>query len=323
MNDDIFRPGGGVPDGWSRVPGEASTINEAGTDGFAVDGTDAFAIDERPVEGPSAPPADAPDDVATIGRGRLAVAVGAALAGLLIVITVGSSTGPRPVVGEAGLLRSEDVDDTTTTTQEEDVEPSPAGAWSRQLMVVWDSSPDRRGSADDFDDEELAGTTESTFDEFDSTFDDESEFDDEFDFDDDFFDDDEFTGGGRTVLPRRPPVVTAPGRPRVTLPPNDEDEDDDEDTTTTSPTTAAPTTAAPTTAAPTTEAPTTAAPTTVAQTSALCASTTTTTPTTTASSTTAATTTTTTSTTTTTTTVGTTTTTAVATTTSSTLPPCS
>ena len=122
----------------SRVPGEPSTINEAGSDGFAVDGTDAFAIDERPVEGPLVPPAEEPDDVAAIGRGRLAVTVGAALAGLLIVIAVGSSTGPRPVVGEAGLLRTEDVDDVTTTTEDDD-EPSSAGAWSRQLMAVWDS----------------------------------------------------------------------------------------------------------------------------------------------------------------------------------------
>ena len=46
---------GGDPVESSRARRVEPTINEAGTDGFAVDGTDAFAIDERPIEGPVVP----------------------------------------------------------------------------------------------------------------------------------------------------------------------------------------------------------------------------------------------------------------------------
>ena len=136
--------------------------------------------------------------MAAVGRGRLAAIVGAALAGLLIVIAVGSNTGPRPVVGEAGLLRTEDVDDVTTTTEDED-EPSRAGAWSRPLMVVWDSSPGAavrrptsttRSSRPRRRPRSTSSTVSSTR-EFDDEFD--IEFDD-FEFDDEFDDDDRRAG---------------------------------------------------------------------------------------------------------------------------------
>ena len=232
MNDDIFRPGGG--DGWERDEPSWSSdvvpVDATPSDGFAVDGTDAFAIEERPVDGPGepSPATDGPGN----GRSRAVVYTGAAIVGLLIVIVIGSSTGPRPVVGsEAGELRSESVDDTSPTTTDEldDVDVDVTGVFLA-VPDEWLDGADaprqgKRSSADDeldeyapYDDEYADAPVDTAVEDSD-TFD----FDDEeFDFDTDSLDESDLfdlpsSSGRRTVLPRRLPVITAP-RPRVTLP---------------------------------------------------------------------------------------------------------
>ena len=237
MNDDIFRPGGG--DGWEHgdppwSPADGP-VDATPFDGFAVDGTDAFAIEERPVDGPAGPPTAGDGEGTGAGRSRVAVYSASAIVGLLIVIIVGGSTGPRPVVGgEAGEFRSEPTAETssTTTTDPVDVVVDATGVF---LAVPddWldDAAPDRYGSPSTYDDEsaqfddELAGGPDDSavedlsVDEFDDEFTfDETDGDFSFDATDDGGVYDLPSGSSRSnVVPRRLPVITAP-RPRVTLP---------------------------------------------------------------------------------------------------------
>ncbi|MET0325821.1 MAG: hypothetical protein ABW219_11400 [Ilumatobacteraceae bacterium] len=267
MNDDIFRPGGG--DGWAQGESSSPAATSPPVDAFAVDGTDAFAIEERPVDRPAGAVGDDDGTGGASGRRRAVVYTAGSVVGLLIVIAVGSSTGPRPVVGsDAGEIRTESLDDITTTTSEEpdvdDVDAVFLVAPDEWLDGADSDVADSRLGAfdeydsddeyDPYDDEDAEASVDTEledpfFDDFeDSDFDDDSFFDDDSLYDDDSFD----LPARRTspVQPRRlpTPAVTSP-RPRVTIP--------------TVPTTVAATTA--TTVAPTTTTETTTAATTTTE----------------------------------------------------------
>ena len=90
-------PGGGPVD--RARPDDEPTINEAGADGFLVDGTDSFAV-PGPID--VVPAEDVPESPA-VSRTRLLVTAGAVAAGLAFVVAVG-----RGGAGDAGsTLRAE------------------------------------------------------------------------------------------------------------------------------------------------------------------------------------------------------------------------
>ena len=212
MNDDIFRPDGADWIEPARPPVEP-TVNVSATDGFAIDGTDGFAIDEGPIETPVEAPSTDPDGVPALSRGRLVATVAAALTGLLVVILVGSSTGPRPVVSDAGVLRTDD--SVTTTTGP--VESTPEGAWTRSLLGLWDSTA--FAPVYEFDESGEFATDYETV-PYDTVYptEFETDFDSQFDtsFDTDFEDSGTFTYN--TIPPRRLPVFSTPSRTRFPPP---------------------------------------------------------------------------------------------------------
>ena len=208
MNDDIFRPDGADWIEPARPPVEP-TVNVSATDGFAIDGTDGFAIDEGPIETPVEAPSTDPDGVPALSRGRLVATVAAALTGLLVVILVGSSTGPRPVVSDAGVLRTDD--SVTTTTGP--VESTPEGAWTRSLLGLWGSTA--FAPVYEFDESGEFATDYETV-PYDTVYptEFETDFDSQFDtsFDTDFDESGTFTYN--TIPPRRLPVFSTPSRTR-------------------------------------------------------------------------------------------------------------
>ena len=79
----------------STRPDAEPTINEAGEQGFAIDGTDSFS---RPGPADGLPPEHGDEDaVARVAAmRRLLVTLGAAVAVLLVIIIVGRTGGSAP-----------------------------------------------------------------------------------------------------------------------------------------------------------------------------------------------------------------------------------
>ncbi len=220
MNDDIFRPdwdGGAervppedgapvevpeiveaTPAAWEPTPLDDPAL------GFAVDGTDAFAIDERVTE-PLAEDDLLEVDAAAGSRARLAVLVGAALAGLLIVVTVGSSTGPRPVIGEAGRLSELGTEESSTTLAEGDELYVDRRAEKFKVEQRPGYDGDDEVTADPYATDPFG--TSDTFTEDGNV--DYSLFDDE----DPFEIDEYIPARGRSPVPRRNATVTSTTRP--------------------------------------------------------------------------------------------------------------
>jgi hypothetical protein len=212
-------PGGGPVD--RSRPDDEPTINEAGADGFLVDGTDSFAVpgpvDVVPGEEVPEPPA--------VSRTRVLVTAGAVAAGLAFVVAVG-----RGGAGDAGTsLRSEDAaapafafsqwgaDDGAVVL----VVPDPADADTlRRLEDGQVASEDGTiVGADDFADDEYAGDDDDydDYDDYDASIPSYPEYDDES-FDDPFTDDD-FPSYRPPSSRRTPSPQRIVPRPRVTTPP--------------------------------------------------------------------------------------------------------
>ena len=85
---------GSQPLGSTR-PDAEPTINEAGKQGFAIDGTDSFSV-PGPADGLPPEPATRMPMARVAAMRRLLVTLGAAVAVLLVVIIVGRTGGSGP-----------------------------------------------------------------------------------------------------------------------------------------------------------------------------------------------------------------------------------
>ena len=92
----------------STRPDAEPTINEAGQQGFAIDGTDSFSV-PGPADGLPPDPGDEDAMARIAAMRRLLVTLGAAVAVLLVVIIVGRTGGSGPSDRLAGAAEGPDV----------------------------------------------------------------------------------------------------------------------------------------------------------------------------------------------------------------------
>jgi hypothetical protein len=238
---------GARPAGSSR-PDAEPTINEAGEQGFAIDGTDSFTV---PGPGDGLPPENADEDAAARAAAmrRLLITLGAAVAVLAAVIVVGRSGGsgdrfagtaqatefslPSPF-GDGGTRRPSDTDSSDDAT-----------------FTTYDVTSQTMTTDDDF-----GSGSYPSYPSYPVT---SNSYDDSFSDDSGNFDVPYYTPSRTTprTFPRYTPPVT---RPRVVSPPAADDEDtaDTEDTAPeTDPTTTSSTSTTSTTSTTTTTTTTT------------------------------------------------------------------
>ena len=247
----------------STRPDAEPTINEAGQQGFAIDGTDSFSV-PGPADGLPPDPGDEDAMARIAAMRRLLVTLGAAVAVLLVVIIVGRTGGSGPSDRLAG-----------ATEGPAFTLPSPFGDPTSRGGVDRKATTESDATSPTYDDEFASSSSRTVTSQFDDFQYDEGTFpsytvpsdpssDDEFDQFDDFDDDYDAPYVPSRTTPRTFPRYTPPvvSRSRPPVPGDDETEETDpEDTTAeTDPPTTPETTATTSTTSTTTTTTTTTVP---------------------------------------------------------------
>ena len=247
----------------STQPDAEPTINEAGQQGFAIDGTDSFSV-PGPADGLPPDPGDEDAMARIAAMRRLLVTLGAAVAVLLVVIIVGRTGGSGPSDRLAG-----------ATEGPAFTLPSPFGDPTSRGGVDRKATTESDATSPTYDDEFASSSSRTVTSQFDDFQYDEGTFpsytvpsdpssDDEFDQFDDFDDDYDAPYVPSRTTPRTFPRYTPPvvSRSRPPVPGDDETEETDpEDTTAeTDPPTTPETTATTSTTSTTTTTTTTVPP---------------------------------------------------------------